>query len=156
MTPTYKPQFSFDELYVPPFRLQRGLNPETLALIWVPFKYERRRTGVNLLDEVIDAMANGANPFKWANRRGVNPKHLSAFVNLMTGMSLKDFFTAWIVRKAKDLMLSTELTLDEVMAQCGYSDRTNFCRFIKSQLGEPPHKYRRRHSRPIDRQRYAL
>jgi len=60
-----------------------------------------------------------------------------------TGMSAVQFVKALRLKKAKELIESTPLSIKQIMAEVGIKDRSNFCRDFKKTYGVSPVKYRK-------------
>ena len=151
-----EPQFSFDMLYVPPFTKQRGFNSETLNTVWEPFMFERKKSGVNLLDAVVDCLIKGNDPRMVAWQNGVKPANLSVMMLLLTGLNLQDFTVKWKVRRIEELLRYTNLTLTEVMTRSGYKSSTTFSRIVKENLGASPIYFRKNSRQRGDLYKYGL
>ena len=156
MNRNIKPQFSFEMLYVPPFTKQRGFDPNTLTTIWEPYKFERKKSGVEMLDAVVDSLIAGRNPHGLAWQWGVQPAQLNALMAMLTGQSLQDFAISWKIRTAKLLLLHTDMPLEEVMRRSGYTSPTSFSRFIKQNLGLSPIYFRLTQRKNGDLNKYAV
>lgn len=156
MNMNIKPQFSFEMLYVPPFTKQRGFNPTTLTNIWEPYKFERKKSGVEMLDAVVDSLIASRNPSELAWQWGVPTAHLNALMVMLTGQSLQDFAICWKIRTAKLLLLHTDMPLEEVMHRCGYTSPTSFSRFIKQNLGASPIYVRINQRKKGDLNKYCI
>ena len=61
------------------------------------------------------------------------------------GMSPLDYLTLLRVEKAKDLLASTNLTIQDISSQVGYYDSGSFIRRFKQVTGETPLQFRRSH-----------
>ena len=151
-----EPQFSFDMLYVPPFTKQRGFNSETLNTVWEPFVFERKKSGVALLDAVVDCLINGGDPRTVAWQNGLKASNLSVMMSLLTGLNLQDFTIKWKVRKISELLRHTNLSLTEVMNRCGYKSITTFSRIVKENLGASPIYFRKNMRQRGDLYKYGL
>ncbi len=73
------------------------------------------------------------------------PRLSSSFKEKM-GMTPLDYLTLLRAERAKDLLVTTELTIREVSAAVGYYDSGSFTRRFKQLTGETPLQYRRNHS----------
>lgn len=151
-----KPQFSFEMLYVPPFTKQRGFDPNTLTTIWEPYRFERKKSGVELLDAVVDTLIAGRNPHHLAWQWGIQPTQLNALTALLTGLALQDFVVKWKLQTARLLLLHTTMPLSEVMQRIGYTSQTSFSRFIKQNLGLSPIYFRLTQRKNGDLNKYAV
>ena len=59
------------------------------------------------------------------------------------GMSPLDYLTLLRIEKAKELLVSTNLTIQDISSQVGYYDSGSFIRRFKQVAGETPLQYRR-------------
>jgi len=73
----------------------------------------------------------------------VTTEYLSAQFHRESGMTFSVFMRAFRVRKAKELLLGTDLMLHSVGEQVGYRDSKYFCRVFKEVTGQSPSEYRR-------------
>lgn len=64
-----------------------------------------------------------------------------------TGDTPSEYLQRLRMETAKRLLESTDQSVDEVAAGCGYTDLTAFCRRFKAVTGLPPGRYRGRFSR---------
>jgi two-component system response regulator YesN len=78
-----------------------------------------------------------------AQKVGVTTEYLSAQFHRESGMTFSVFMRAFRVRKAKELLLGTDLMLHSVGEQVGYRDSKYFCRVFKEVTGQSPSEYRR-------------
>lgn len=60
-----------------------------------------------------------------------------------TGMSLVQYVKTLKLKKAKELLETTPLSIKQIMAEVGIRDKSNFCRDFKKTYGLSPIKYRR-------------
>lgn len=137
------PQFSFDELYVPPFSKQRGFDANTLTTVWEPIQFERKKSGVDLLDAVVDCLIAGNDPRRVAWDAGITTNQLSTFVFVLTGLELQKFTTKWKIRKIGEYLRYTNLSQKDVRKLCGYTSSTTFSRIVKENFGVSPTQFRR-------------
>lgn len=152
----FKPQFSFDDLYVSPFTKRRGFDEATLRNVWVPLPDSRRRTGVNILDAVVDKLIQGQEA-KWIARDyGLTGAQLSTVVLALTGMRLQELDSKWRVRRCGELLRYTNLSVPEVMRRCGFTSKTSFSRFVRDKFGVAPKRFRTRLRKSGELNMYAL
>ena len=76
-------------------------------------------------------------------RAGIPERTLKRRFKKATGSSLIDYVQNLRVEEAKRLLESTDLAVDEVGAEVGYSDASFFRRLFKRRTGLPPGRYRR-------------
>jgi AraC family transcriptional regulator, arabinose operon regulatory protein len=60
-----------------------------------------------------------------------------------TGMSVVQYVKTMRLKKAKELLESTPLSIKQIMAEVGIKDKSNFCRDFKKTYGLSPVKYRK-------------
>lgn len=60
-----------------------------------------------------------------------------------TGMSPVRYVKTLKLKKAKELLETTSLSIKQIMAEVGIKDKSNFCRDFKKTYGLSPVKYRR-------------
>ena len=75
----------------------------------------------------------------------IHPVHLSNTVKEVTGRSSCDLFEEKILNLARELLLTTTLSVAEIARQMTY-DPSNFTKFFKHFTGTTPKKYRDQHS----------
>jgi AraC family transcriptional regulator of arabinose operon len=51
------------------------------------------------------------------------------------------------IAKAKEMLLSSSLPMNQIAALCGYSDPLYFSRIFKKKVGVPPKEYRKMHGK---------
>lgn len=156
MSSNFKPQFNFETLYVPPFTRQRGFDPVTLSTMWETYKFQRTKSGVELLDAVVDALIAGRDPSEMAEQWGMSFTKLSIFMELLTGLQLQDFISQWKARSARLLLIYTDMPFKEVMQHIGYTSQASFSRLVKERLGISPKNVRRVLRKEGDLNKYGL
>lgn len=67
---------------------------------------------------------------------------LSSFFRKQTGTTLMDYITRLKMEKAKELLLTTNMPLQELVLQVGYNDVSNFIRRFSRIVGLTPGAYR--------------
>ena len=98
---------------------------EVELTVWIQQHYEE-----NLALE--DAAAN----------MGMSPFYFSRQVKAATGKTFLDFLTTYRIEKAKERLLSTELSVSEVGRSVGYPDSNYFTKAFKKAVGCAPTAYR--------------
>ena len=163
-------QFTFDELFVSPFTRQRSFDPKTLDNFLVTVVPKRTRSGVKVLDEVIDVLVENNSRlgeartadelstefYRVARRNGMKFSELSKIVQGLTGLTIGGFSIAWRARLADWLLRYTDLDVGIVMRASGFISPTAFSRFVRLHCGQPPRRYRLEGRRPGDIGKYAL
>ena len=150
------PQYPFERLYVAPFTKKRGFDERNLTYKLVPIESTRQRTGIELLDTVVDSLIKGVDPRFVAGRLGVTREKLSASIFALTGLNLVGLRKHWNMQVAKDLLCYTEMPLTEVMERCGYTSMPTFSNFVREWWGSSPLHIRMRARERGDIGKYAL
>ena len=78
-----------------------------------------------------------------ANLVYLNPDYLSHVFREKVGMSLVDFITAERMKKAKELLSTTDLSIRDIALAVGYSNISYFSRQFKRSQGKTPLEFRR-------------
>lgn len=77
----------------------------------------------------------------------INRSYLYTLFQHYIGMSPQQFLTSFRIEKAKELLLSTEYTIENIAFTCGYSDAMVFTKAFHGMLGISPSKYRKEYHR---------
>lgn len=72
----------------------------------------------------------------------VNPVYLSSSFTRYCGENFLEYITHYRIAKAKDLLGRSNLQVQEVAAQVGYSDIAYFSRIFRRQTGQTPSAFR--------------
>ena len=78
-----------------------------------------------------------------SDRLGIHPNYLSTLFKTETGTTYSQYLRALRVKKAADLMRTTNLKVYEIAERVGYSDTASFYRVFKEELGVSPARYKR-------------
>lgn len=78
-----------------------------------------------------------------AESRGYDPSYFSRLFKRSTGKTFTDYLTDCRMQKACDLLENTVESVDTVISECGFSDRTKFFRQFAAYTGFTPLKYRK-------------
>lgn len=73
-----------------------------------------------------------------------NTSYLSNLFKRQTGTGLKEYMTQRRMERAKDLLCSTNLKIQQIASKCGYEDDSYFVQLFKRQTGFSPSQYRKR------------
>lgn len=79
-----------------------------------------------------------------AQKLFLSPCYLSHAFKAWTGYSPKQYVMLSRISYAKELLISTELTILEISSKCGFGDPNNFIRAFRLETGETPSQYRKR------------
>ena len=80
---------------------------------------------------------------QYASHLNITPKHLSDVVKKTFGMSPRQMINETLLREAKVLLGSTDLTVSEIAYKLQFHDHSHFSHFIMQHMGRPPHKLRK-------------
>lgn len=77
-----------------------------------------------------------------ASKVNLSPNYFSCLFKQETGLSFTDFLSRMRIEHAKHLLRTTNLMINEISAQCGFSDIAYFSRFFKHVTGANPSSWR--------------
>lgn len=75
---------------------------------------------------------------------GLDRSYLSKLFKEITGYSPQRYLLTYRIKKAKELLESTELSIQHVSYSVGYNDPLTFSKFFKQETGLSPTQYRNR------------
>ena len=151
-----KTKYSFETLYVSPFTKRLGFDEKELKTIYVPMEQKRLRTGLDVVDLVVDKLIAGQDPLTLPWQLGMTEAVMSTTFRTLTGLTLVEFRTRWRMRVASELLRYTELPLKEVMSRICYTSQQSFSRMFRKAYGAAPREYRRICHEAGDAGKYAL
>jgi len=79
---------------------------------------------------------------------GLNPSYLSRMFKKKNGISFVDTLTKFRIQKAQTLLVTTDLSIDEISERCGYNTAKYFRKIFLTQTGVSAVQYRKEHSLP--------
>jgi two-component system response regulator YesN len=88
---------------------------------------------------------NGITLTEVALALNITPEHISSLFTKELGINFSTYIKDFRLKKAKELLLGTNLKLYEVAEQTGYSDAKYFSRVFKEEQGVLPAEYRKIH-----------
>ena len=74
-----------------------------------------------------------------------NGEYLNRIVKKYTGKTILEFGQEIYLQEAKRLLLDTDMSISEIIAELGFSNRSHFYRVFQKAFGKTPLDYRRRH-----------
>lgn len=81
----------------------------------------------------------------YANMFHLSPKYFSTLIKRETGISAGEWIDRYVILQAKTLLeCQSNLTIQQVADQMGFSEQASFSRFFKKQTGMTPTEYRER------------
>lgn len=103
------------------------------------------QAGVNdsLLAHIREHCADRLSLEALAEARGYEPSYFSRLFKQYTGRTFTAYLTACRMERAQDLLENTQRSVDTVISECGFSDRTKFFRLFAAHTGMTPLQYRK-------------
>lgn len=78
----------------------------------------------------------------YASEFNIHPKRFAAKVRRITGTTPSDLITSAVIKNAKRLLVSTELSSYEIAEKLNFSTPSFFCRYFKRYVGVAPQEWR--------------
>lgn len=88
---------------------------------------------------------NGVTLEEIAAKLGITPEYLGTRFHQEVGMTFSAYIKDFRMKKAKELLIGTNLKLYEIAEKTGYSDPKYFSRVFKETTGMLPAEYRKIH-----------
>jgi AraC-like DNA-binding protein len=79
-----------------------------------------------------------------ARELGTNRTYLSNYLNQQLHTTFYEYVNEWRVRRAKELLRSTDQLLEDVALQSGFNSMSSFRRYFTAHTGMSPLEYRKR------------
>jgi AraC family transcriptional regulator len=114
--------------------------PELLAAL-SPRVHPDRMAAVRvrrLLDDAEQQLSVSA----LAHIMNVHPVHLARQFRQMYGVSVRDYRTIQLVKRAASLVLGTKAPLSQIAHECGFADHSHMCRAFRRVAGWSPSRLR--------------
>ncbi len=73
---------------------------------------------------------------------GTNRTYISNYINQHLHTTFYEYVNGWRVRRAKQLLRSTTLTLEEIAGKSGFNSLSSFRRYFTNATGQTPASYR--------------
>ena len=77
-----------------------------------------------------------------AKRSLYSPSYFSRLFKEYYGQTVKEYITAKRLERAEALLKTTAMTIDEIISSVGYTNKNQFYKIFKAQVGKTPAKYR--------------
>lgn len=84
---------------------------------------------------------------RMAEHFGITPQYLRRQFRKETGQPVVEYFNVIRLERAKELLITTQQDVAEIVAQIGYIDVSSFIRKFKARFGVTPGKFREMHQR---------
>ena len=78
----------------------------------------------------------------YADKMHLSPQHLSTTIKKITGKTLTDIISSFIINDAKAKLKSTEMTIQEIAYSLNFPDISFFGKYFKRYTGMSPKQYR--------------
>ena len=78
----------------------------------------------------------------YADKMHLSPQHLSTTIKKITGKTLTDIISSFIINDAKAKLRSTEMTIQEIAYSLNFPDISFFGKYFKRYTGMSPKQYR--------------
>ena len=127
------------------------LQSRILELVWrlsdhaateeIKIKTANRAIVEEVIQAVREDLAAELTLEKMAAQSGFSPIHFHNCFKRATGMTLREFVEDQRIRRAVDLLLTTDGTLAEIAIECGFSSQAYFSYVFKRRMGKTPREY---------------
>lgn len=120
-----EPQFTLDDLYIPPFT-QKKRYDEDGRWKYVSVERPTAPTGIHVVDDYLRYLAAGQSDMQaFADRHGLKTEEMAAVVFMLTGLRGVRFRQLFQMRLADDLLRYTDLAFDAVARRSGLGSSNN-------------------------------
>ena len=107
-----------------------------------PFSRSEELAGQFL--SLVDMHCHEHHNIKWyADALHLTPVYISNAVKQVTGRTAGDNITDCLVRKAKSLLLTSTLSIQQISDRLGFQNQSHFGTFFRRAVGTSPQKFRR-------------
>ena len=76
-----------------------------------------------------------------ANQAGFTPIHFHNVFKASTGKTLRDYVEGQRIKKAANMLITTDYTLAKIAYECGFSSQSYFSYAFKRKMGKTPREY---------------
>jgi YesN/AraC family two-component response regulator len=111
----------------------------------------KKSQNVVLLDKIVHLLNDGYRQSELclesvADTFGISKGYLSQFFKEQTGINFSDYLENVRMNRAKQFLVQSDMSVNEIAVQVGYSSSNTFCRAFKRLYGISTTEYRRSHS----------
>lgn len=82
----------------------------------------------------------------YAHKLCITPKHLSAVVKEISGLTAGDWIENYVIMEAKVLLKTTNMTIQEIAVYLNFANQSFFGKYFKHHTGVSPTTYRKENS----------
>lgn len=151
-----QPQFTLDQLYIPPFNYERS-HTQDGRIVYQPIEVDRHPTGIHILDDLLCQLTdNTFNLPAFCASYGARITDLDALIFLLTGLRSVEFRQSYQLRLSDDLLRYTSLSVVDVALRSGFGSRVNLYYAYKFNLRTSPTARRERLRQEGDEDRYRI
>lgn len=151
-----KPQYTLDDLYIPPFTRRRRYDEDGR---WQYVSVERNTspTGIQVMDEYLRLLTAGESDVGvFAARHGLTTGEVAALVFILTGVKGARFRQLYQARLADDLLRYTSLPLPEIARRSGLGTPINLYQTLRREWNMSATERRQTLRSDGDEDRFAL
>lgn len=108
-----------------------------------PLNHARQNQQITRMMDYIQQHLNSVTFSELAQHFHYSQSYTSRFIKKYTNQSFTNILKVLRLKKAAELLLSSELTVDQLIQQIGYSGKTNFYNNFKKYYGVTPAEFRK-------------
>lgn len=120
--------------------LREGVEMSSVEILPADREFLSRLTDVIYAHLAERALSSGL----LADKLCMSQSQLNRKVKSITGFSTAEYILQMRMERARRLLASTEISVGEIAARCGFEDQSHFTRSFKAIFGLTPTQYRRR------------
>lgn len=127
------------------FVLRSALNV-FLAIVFRKMAFalrERMSVDSELLDYIKTNCAENLTAQNVASLCSYNPSYFSRVFKKFAGRSFIEYLTMCRIEKASALLVNSDKSIEEIISDCGFADRTRFFKLFNDKTGVSPLKFRK-------------
>jgi AraC-like DNA-binding protein len=124
--------------------MRRSALNMLLTLIFRNMRATRRlEINAELLDHIKENCAEKITARSIADRCGYTAEHFSRRFKSYAKMNFTDYLNKCRLERARELLLTTDKTVDEIIEELGFSSRGEFFKKFREKFGETPLKFKK-------------
>jgi AraC-like DNA-binding protein len=77
-----------------------------------------------------------------ANIANLSPYHFIRWFKHLTSTTPHEYLINYRLKKAKELLINTDDSIEQIACQCGFNSASHFCRCFKKEVGVTPREFR--------------
>jgi len=79
----------------------------------------------------------------YASKLYLTPKYFAKLIKQATGISASEWIDNYVIMQAKTLLAGySQLTIQQIANQLGFTEQSTFCRYFKTRVGQSPSDFR--------------